>query len=135
MTDIFYTDVQVVGSRILYRGVENGQRVRRRIDYSPSLFVSSKEKTQFETIYGEYVSEIKPGNIKDCRDFIKKYEDVANFKIYGNTKFEYSFIFDSFRDDVKWNINQIRIANLDIEVGNNQYAATPSKKIKIRRKK
>lgn len=116
MKDIFYTDVQVVGSRILYRGVENGQRVRRRIDYSPSLFVSSQEKTEFKTIYGEYVSEIKPGNIKDCRDFVKKYEDVANFKIYGNTKFEYSFLFDSFRDDVKWNINQIRIANLDIEV-------------------
>lgn len=116
MTETFYTDVQIYGARILYRGVENGQRVRRRIDYSPSLFVSSKEPTKFRTIYGEYVAPVTPGNIRDCRDFVQKYKDVSNFQIYGNSKYEYSFLFDNFKDDVRWNLRHIRVANIDIEV-------------------
>lgn len=116
MTDNFYTDVQIYGSRILYRGIENGRRVRRRIDYSPSLFVSSKVKTDFKTIYGEYVEKISPGNIRDCRDFVQRYTDVSNFKIYGNTKYEYSFLNETFQSDVNWKLQHIRIANLDIEV-------------------
>ena len=116
MTD-FYTNVQVYGSRILYRGVENGRKVRRKIDYFPTFFVPAKEKTDWTTIHGEYVSELKPGNIRDARDFIKQYEDVDGFKIYGNNKYEYAFIGDTFADDIEWDLSHINITNIDIEVG------------------
>ena len=117
MTDNFYTNVQVYGSRILYRGIENGRKVRRKIDYFPTFFVPAKEKTDWVTIHGEYVSELKPGNIRDARDFIKQYEDVDGFKIYGNNKYEYAFIADTFADDVEWDASLINITNIDIEVG------------------
>jgi DNA polymerase elongation subunit (family B) len=113
----FYTNVQVYGSRILYRGVENGRKVRRKIDYFPTFFVPAKEKTDWTTIHGDYVSELKPGNIRDARDFIKQYEDVDGFKIYGNNKYEYAFIGDTFADDIEWDLSQINITNIDIEVG------------------
>jgi DNA polymerase elongation subunit (family B) len=116
MTD-FYTNVQVYGSRILYRGVENGRKVRRKIDYFPTFFVPAKSKTDWTTIHGEYVSELKPGNIRDARDFIKQYEDVDGFKIYGNNKYEYAFIGDTFADDIEWDLSHINITNIDIEVG------------------
>jgi hypothetical protein len=117
MSQDFYTNVQIYGSRILYRGIENGRKVRRKIDYFPTFFVPSKEKTEHTTIHGEYVSEIKPGNIREARDFVKQYEDVDGFKIYGNNKYEYAFIGDTFPNDIEWDLSHINITNIDIEVG------------------
>ena len=113
----FYTNVQVYGSRILYRGVENGRKVRRKIDYFPTFFVPAKEKTDWTTIHGEYVAEIKPGNIREARDFIKQYEEVNGFMIYGNNNYQYAFIAETFADDIEWDASHINITNIDIEVG------------------
>ena len=113
----FYTNVQVFGSRILYRGVENGRKVRRKIDYFPTFFVPAKETTEWKTIHGEYVAELKPGNIREARDFIKQYEDVEGFVVYGNNKYEYAFIADSYPKEIDWDLQHINITNIDIEVG------------------
>jgi DNA polymerase elongation subunit (family B) len=107
----------VYGSRILYRGVENGRKVRRKIDYFPTFFVPAKEKTEWTTIHGEYVAEIKPGNIREARDFIKQYEEVNGFMIYGNNNYQYAFIAETFSDDIEWDASHINITNIDIEVG------------------
>lgn len=113
----FYTNVLVWGSKVLYRGVENGTRIRRKVDYRPSLFVPSPDPTKFTTIHGEYVSKLEPGSIKDCREFVKKYADVANFPIYGNQRYEYAFIADQHEEHVDWDRDYINICNLDLEVG------------------
>lgn len=125
----FYTNVQVYGSRILYRGVENGRKVRRKIDYFPTFFVPAKEKTEWTTIHGEYVSEIKPGNIREARDFVKQYDEVDGFKIYGNNKYEYTFIADTFPDDVNWDLSHINVTNIDIEVGSENGFPEPEQAI------
>jgi DNA polymerase elongation subunit (family B) len=67
--------------------------------------------------------------IREARDFVKRYEEVANFKIYGNTRYEYAFIADTFRGVIDWDISQLHIAFIDIEVGSengfpNPYKAT-----------
>ena len=113
----FYTNVQVYGSRILYRGVENGRKVKHKIDYYPTLYVPSSKPTKFTTVTGEYMSEMKPGNIRDCRDFVKQYDSVENFKIYGNQRYEYAFIGDQHNGEVEWDREHINICNIDIEVG------------------
>lgn len=113
----FYTNVQVYGSRILYRGVDNGRKVKHRIDYNPTLYVSSNKPTQYKTVLGDFVQEIKPGNIRDCRDFVKQYEGVDNFSIYGMQKYEYTFISEKFDNDIDWDIDKINVCNIDIEVG------------------
>ncbi len=118
MSKTFYTNVQVYGNNILYRGVKNGQRVSKKVQYQPTLFVKSHEPTQYTTIFGEHLAEMKPGTIKDCRDFIERYKEVQNFKIYGQTRFEYNFINELFpQETLDWDINHIVIANIDIEVG------------------
>lgn len=113
----FYTNVQVRGSKILYRGVENGRRVCHKLDYSPSLFVPSDDPTPYQTIHGDYVAKINPGNIQDAREFVKQYEGVDNFPIYGNNRYEYTYISDNFPGTVNWDRNHIRVCNIDIEVG------------------
>lgn len=113
----FYTNVQVYGSKILYRGVQYDSHEKKRIDYYPTVYVNSNKPTQFTTVHGEHVAEMNPGNIRETRDFFKQYEDVEGFKIYGNQRFEYSFISERFPDDIDWDISKINICNIDIEVG------------------
>lgn len=117
MSNTFYTNVQIWGSRVLYRGVDEGRRVQRKLDYSPTLFVPSKVPTKYRTLNGEHLAEMKPGNIRDCRDFIKKYDDVQGFKIYGNQRYEYQYISEEFSGDVDWDIKHVVVCNIDIEVG------------------
>jgi DNA polymerase elongation subunit (family B) len=113
----FYTNVQVYGSRILYRGVEDGRKVKRKIDYFPTLYVPSKVHTGFTSVSGDAMAEMKPGNIRETRDFVEQYKEVENFKIYGNQKYEYTFISDHFSDDIDWDLSHITVTNIDIEVG------------------
>jgi DNA polymerase elongation subunit (family B) len=113
----FYTNVEVWGGRILYRGVENERRVRHKVEYHPSLFVPSNTPTKYTTIYGEYLGKVKPGTIRDARDFVSQYDNVENFKVYGNTRYQYCFIADEFSGTVDWDMSLIKVANIDIEVG------------------
>ena len=77
----FYTNVQLIGNQVLVRGVENGRRYEYRDEFFPTLFVKSKKDTKYRTLSGEAVEPIKPGSVRDCREFYKKYEDVDGFAI------------------------------------------------------
>ena len=62
----YYTNVQMVGNDFLVRGYANGRSFTSRDDFQPTLFVPCKKKTKYRTLDGNYVGEIKPGNIRDC---------------------------------------------------------------------
>ena len=113
----FYTNVSVSGRFILLRGVENDKRVRRKVEYQPTFFLSSQEQSEYKTLAGEFVKPIQPGTIPECRDFLERYKGVANFPVYGNNRFDYAFIADTYSDDILWDISKIVVAYLDIEVG------------------
>ena len=113
----FYTNVAVVGKYILYRGVENDKRVKRKIEYQPTFYLLANEKTDFKNLDGEFVKPIQPGTISDCREFLQRYESVDNFPIFGNNRYEFAYIADTFVDDILWDINKVSVAYLDIEVG------------------
>jgi DNA polymerase elongation subunit (family B) len=113
----FYTNVQMVGDHFLVRGYENGKHFMTREKFYPTLFVPSNKKTKYKTLNGEYVGEVQPGTVRDCREFIKKYENVENFKIFGNTQYIYQYISEMYpEDEVKFDINKIKVTTLDIEV-------------------
>jgi DNA polymerase elongation subunit (family B) len=48
---------------------------------------------------------------------VRQYDGVENFKVYGNQRYQYCFIADEFKTTVDWDISHIRVANIDIEVG------------------
>ena len=111
----FYTNISVSGNKILYRGYENGKRKQFRVDYSPTLFVPSKDKTDWQSLDGMYVEKIKPGTIFDTRDFIKRYDGVSGFKIYGDINAEYQFINQTFKGNVDYSFDELKMATIDIE--------------------
>jgi len=113
----FYTNVQMVGDNFLVRGVENGKHFATREKFYPTLFVPSKNRTKYKTLEGEYVESIEPGSVRDCREFIKKYDGVENFKIYGNDRYIYQYISEKYpSEEIKFDTNQIKITTIDIEV-------------------
>ncbi len=113
----FYTNVQMVGDQFLVRGYENGEHFMIREKFSPTLFVPSNKKTKYQTLNGEYVESIQPGSVRDCREFIKKYEGVEGFKIYGNERYIYQYISEKYpEEELKFDINKIKLMTLDIEV-------------------
>ena len=117
----FYTNVQLIGNQFLVRGVENGKRYEHRDEFFPTLFVKSKKKTKYKTLDGQAVEEINPGTVRECRDFYKRYEDVEGFEIYGNDRYIYQYISEKYPDDeIKFDISQIKLITLDIEVASEQ---------------
>ena len=76
----FYTNIQLAGDTILYRGYEDGEAVQYRTSFSPTLYVLSKKKEKFKTLDGRNVAPVKFQNAREARDFIKKYEGVDNLK-------------------------------------------------------
>ena len=76
----FYTNVSALGNNILFRGVsDDGKRFKDRIEYQPTLYIPTKEETKFRTLEGKPVGEIQPGTMKECKDFISKYNEIDNF--------------------------------------------------------
>ncbi len=117
----YYTNVAVQGNNILFRGVKNGRRIKEKIEYSPTLYLRTGEKSStkengFKTLFGENLEPKKFKTIRDARDFVERYEDVENFKIYGNDRYEYAFISDEHKGLINWDINDLSIAVIDIEV-------------------
>ena len=113
----YYTNVQMVGNDFLVRGYENGKSFTSRDDFQPTLFVPSNKKTKFKTLDGKYVGEIKPGTVRDCREFIRTHEKVDKFPIFGNRRYIYQYISDKYpEDEIKFDLNNMKLVTIDIEV-------------------
>jgi DNA polymerase elongation subunit (family B) len=123
----YYTNVAVHSNNILFRGVNNGRRVKGKVPYSPTLFLQSNKSTEWRSLFNEPLEAMKFETIREARDFVKRYEEVSNFKIYGNTRYEYAFIADNHRGIIDWDISDLSVAIIDIEVGSDNGFPDPYK--------
>jgi DNA polymerase elongation subunit (family B) len=117
MTNQYYTNVVGVGNNIFYRGVKDGRRVKYKIAYTPTLFLRSNKTTNFKTLEGDYLEPMKFEGMREARDFVKRYDGVQGFDVFGNANFQYAFIADQHKGMIDWDINHVSIAVIDIEVG------------------
>lgn len=111
----FYTNVHVAGDKVLVRGYEHGRPYQRRIDFMPTLFVNAKSQTKYQTLDGTYVDAVQPGTIRETRDFMKRYDGVSGFNVYGQTNYGLQYISDTYDYDINWDIEQLKIYTIDIE--------------------
>jgi DNA polymerase elongation subunit (family B) len=93
----------------------NGERVNRKIKYSPTLFCKVIKETKHKTLDGQFVTPVKHETIKEAKEWLKSYEDQPHL-IYGNTTFQYNYIADEYPSFVKWDIDKILVVTIDIEV-------------------
>ena len=112
----FYTNVQLVGNQFLVRGYDNGEHFSVRDEFKPTLYVDSKKKSKYKTLDGKTVESIQPGYVRDCRDFMQKYDGIENFNVYGNERYIYQYISEKYpEEEVKFDISKIKLVTLDIE--------------------
>jgi hypothetical protein len=56
---------------------------------------------------------------------VRRYEGVDNFVYYGNTKYHYVYLGDTFPNVVDYDFGEIVAANIDIEVASESGFASP----------
>ena len=114
----FYTNVFQIGNSMLVRGYDNGRHFEDRVEFRPTFFVPSKRKrSKWKTLDGQLVDPVKPGTIKECREFIDKYSQVQNFNVYGNERYVHQYISEEYpENEINFDLNKIKLITIDIEV-------------------
>lgn len=112
----FYTSVSRYGNNILYRGFEDGKRINKKIPYMPTLFVPTDKETGWNNLQNQPVQPITFDTMRDAGDFVKKYDGVDNFPVYGTTNYVNQFVTDRFPNEIKFERDKINVTSIDIEV-------------------
>jgi DNA polymerase elongation subunit (family B) len=112
----------------MVRGYDDGQRIQRHIPYAPYLFIPSKNNapTKFKSLQGSYLNKMRFDTIREARDFVKQYEGIENFNIYGSTDYVSMFIYDNYPGHVDFDPAQVSVGTLDIETAKQDGGIDPS---------
>lgn len=120
--DHIYTNVSYVRGKVEFRGIDlsTGKRLKEQNSYNPRLYIPNvgpKRKGNYVNLFGEKLSYMEFGSPYDTWEFIKEYDSVDDFQIYGQKNFAFDYIsrFLWRQSQDKWNIKHLRIAYLDIE--------------------
>jgi len=112
----FYTSVQQSGNTVLVRGYNHGKQFSDRVKFNPTLFLPTTAPSEWKTLDGRNVRPVKQGTIKDAKEFIETHKDLADFPVYGQTRYNNQYILEEYPwDDMKFDMSNIRIFTIDIE--------------------
>jgi len=110
---LIYTSVEQRFNKIYFRGYKDGKRVQTAdAQHKPTLYVPG-QSTEYKSLFGESLTEIQFGDIREARDYVKSYSDVM--KIHGNDRYEYDFIHRNFRGELNVELSALSLLYLDIE--------------------
>ena len=115
LASTFYTNVVEHKGKLLIRGVANGQSYLSRINYSPKLYLPTKEESKYKTLDGTNLKSKRFDSIVKAKNFYSEYNGIPEYKIYGMNRYNYQYIADEYKDDMRWNKDYIKIFTLDIE--------------------
>lgn len=118
----FYTSCHRYGNTIYYRGYKNGQPVKAKHKFKPTLFVNSTkdEKTDWRDLHGFPVHPIKFESMKEAREFLSQYEEVTDFKIHGQSNYIYQYINEKFPGTIEYDREMVSVTYVDIEVASDE---------------
>ena len=111
----FYTNITRWGNYLLLREYANGQRLTRRVKYSPTLYALVTKPTEYKTLNGKFVAPVKHETMKEANDWVDAYKNQSHL-VYGNTLYAYSYLADEYPNRVDWDIEKLLIVTIDIEV-------------------
>ena len=113
----FYTNALEYGNNILVRGYDRGRPFEEKIPYKPTMFLPSKRpNAEWSDIRGLPLDPMPFESIRDAKEFVKRYEDVSNFPVYGMSRFLYAYLNEEYQNEIVYDREQINVAYIDIEV-------------------
>jgi DNA polymerase elongation subunit (family B) len=111
----FYTNILQWGNSLLLREVVNGERVCRKVRYSPTLYAPVNSPTEWKTLKGQYVTPIQHNTIKEAKEWVENYKNQPEL-VHGSTMYSYNYIADEYPNTINYDVEQILIVTIDIEV-------------------
>jgi len=126
-TKEFYTSVVRRGNNLLYRGYKNGERVKKKIAFKPTLFVNSDKTSPWKTLDGQNVAPVTFDSMSEATEFDKLYRDVSNVNVYGMNNMVFQYIAKKFPTDIEFDRSSVEVTNFDIEVASDAGFPEPSK--------
>lgn len=112
----FYTNVEQAGNRLLVRGYEGGVPFSNRVPFNPTLYIPTKNYSEWRTLEGGCVEPLPMGSINEAKEFIKTYKEVEEFPIYGNSRYLYQYIAEQHpEEEIRYDVSKIRVFTIDIE--------------------
>jgi len=116
---VFYTSIRRFGNQIFHRGYNNGEQFIDREEYKPTLFIASDKLSEWKSFYDrKNMIPYKTADMAEAYQQIREGQDYL--PVHGNSRFEYQYLVENYPTDVNYEFEQIRIANIDIEVGNDE---------------
>ena len=110
----FYTNITRWGNNLLVREYINGQRLNRKVKYSPTLYMRVAKPTEYKTLNGDYVTPVSHETMKDASEWVDNYKNQSHL-VFGNTLYAYSYIADQYPNRVEWDIEKLLMVTIDIE--------------------
>ena len=126
-TKEFYTSVVRRGNNLLYRGYKNGERVKKKIAFKPTLFVNSEKPSPWKTLDGQNVAPVTFDSMSEATEFDKLYRDVSNVNVYGMNNMVFQYIAKKFPTNIEFDRSSVEVTNFDIEVASDAGFPEPSK--------
>ena len=111
----FYTNILQWGNSLLLREVVNGERVCRKVRYSPTLYAPVNSPTEWKTLKGQYVTPVQHNTIKEAKEWVENYKNQPEL-VHGSTMYSYNYIADEYPNRINYDVEQILIVTIDIEV-------------------
>ena len=113
----FYTFARLYGNNILVRGWDDleGGSFKKKVPFIPTFYVPTNKPTEWKTLEGEPVAPVQPGTMKECKEFLKQYEDVQGATVYGFDRMLYQFLAEEYPGTIDYDVNKIKLWSLDIE--------------------
>ena len=113
---MFYTNVVRYSNFILYRGYDgSGKKVFKKEKFKPKLFDPSKKDTGWRGLDDTQIGEVEFESMREASDWLKQYEDVHGFNVYGSTNFIHQYITNKFPRDINFDRDKINVTTIDIE--------------------
>lgn len=114
-----YSNVAQKGNYLYVRGSEKGRRYKHKIEFRPTLWVSSKIKgaeDPWTTLDGQTVYSFQAGSMRDCKDFVERYKGVRGIDVYESPGHVYQYIAETYDGDITFDLKDLKITFIDIEV-------------------
>lgn len=127
----FYTNVSRYGNMLLYRGVEDGRKVQKKIKYKPTLFVGTNKATKWKSLDGKPVAPVQFESMRDAKNWVEENKHVAGRYIYGNTRYQSCLVNDLFPGEIEFDRSKINVTTIDIEVQSDDGFPEPSEAAKV----
>ena len=115
----FYTSIERSGNFLQCRGYTGTKRIQKKFPFKPTLYVNS-EKGTWRTLDGVSVEPVTMDSMRDATDFVKRYEHVSGFDVYGMTNYVSQFITQKWTGDIKFDPSKIAVTTIDIEVASDE---------------